>query len=72
LSKNADHWAEQCQAWCDALSVSLAIERVSLDIDSGESVEKLARDARYNAFQKHLSFGDVLITGQHIDDQLET
>ncbi|MEZ8060299.1 tRNA lysidine(34) synthetase TilS [Vibrio splendidus] len=72
LSKNADHWAEQCQTWCDALSVSLAVERVSLDIDSGESVEKLARDARYYAFQKHLSFGDVLITGQHIDDQLET
>ncbi|MDH5915260.1 tRNA lysidine(34) synthetase TilS [Vibrio splendidus] len=72
LSKNADHWAEQCQTWCDALSVSLAVERVSLDIDSGESVEELARDARYNAFQKHLSFGDVLITGQHIDDQLET
>ncbi|MEZ8784353.1 tRNA lysidine(34) synthetase TilS [Vibrio splendidus] len=72
LSKNADHWAEQCQTWCDALSVSLAVERVSLDIDSGESVEKLARDARYNAFQKHLSFGDALITGQHIDDQLET
>ncbi|MEZ9300362.1 tRNA lysidine(34) synthetase TilS [Vibrio splendidus] len=72
LSKNADYWAEQCQTWCDALSVSLAVERVSLDIVSGESVEKLARDARYNAFQKHLSFGDVLITGQHIDDQLET
>ncbi|NOJ07986.1 tRNA lysidine(34) synthetase TilS [Vibrio splendidus] len=72
LSKNADHWAEQCQAWCDALSVSLVIERVSLDIDSGESVEKLARDARYDSLKKHLNFGDVLITGQHIDDQLET
>ncbi|MEZ9073389.1 tRNA lysidine(34) synthetase TilS [Vibrio splendidus] len=72
LSKNADYWTEQCQTWCDALSVSLAIERVSLDIDSGESVEKLARDARYNALQKHLNFGDVLVTGQHIDDQLET
>ncbi len=72
LSENADYWVEQCQTWCNALSVSLAVERVSLDIDSGESVEKLARDARYNAFQKHLSFGDVLITGQHIDDQLET
>ncbi|MFA0114541.1 tRNA lysidine(34) synthetase TilS [Vibrio sp. 10N.261.46.E11] len=72
LSKNADLWAEQCQTWCDALSVSLAVERVSLDINNGESVEKLARDARYDSLQKHLSFGDVLITGQHIDDQLET
>ncbi|OBT32790.1 tRNA lysidine(34) synthetase TilS [Vibrio splendidus] len=72
LSKNADHWAEQCQAWCDALSVSLVIERVSLDTDSGESVEKLARDARYQAFKKHIRQGDVLVTGQHIDDQVET
>ncbi|MGF1822957.1 tRNA lysidine(34) synthetase TilS [Vibrio splendidus] len=72
LSKNADYWAEQCQTWCDALSVSLAVERVSLDIDSGESVEKLARDARYQAFKKHIRQGDVLVTGQHIDDQVET
>ncbi|UOE78967.1 tRNA lysidine(34) synthetase TilS [Vibrio splendidus] len=72
LSENADHWVEQCQAWCDALSVSLAVERVSLDISSGESVEKLARDARYQAFQQHIRQGDVLVTGQHIDDQLET
>ncbi|MEZ8040517.1 tRNA lysidine(34) synthetase TilS [Vibrio sp. 1F263] len=72
LSKNADLWAEQCQTWCDALSVSLAVERVSLDINNGESVEKLARDARYQAFQQHIRQGDVLVTGQHIDDQLET
>ncbi|MEZ9316813.1 tRNA lysidine(34) synthetase TilS [Vibrio lentus] len=72
LSENADHWVEQCQAWCDALSVSLAVERVSLDINSGESVEKLARDARYQAFQQHIRQGDVLVTGQHIDDQVET
>ncbi|MEZ8698633.1 tRNA lysidine(34) synthetase TilS [Vibrio lentus] len=72
LSEHADHWVEQCQAWCDALSVSLAVERVSLDINSGESVEKLARDGRYQAFQQHIRQGDVLVTGQHIDDQLET
>ncbi|UPR48175.1 tRNA lysidine(34) synthetase TilS [Vibrio cyclitrophicus] len=72
LSKNADHWAEQCQTWCDVLSVPLLIERVSLDISRGESVEKLARDARYQAFQQHIRQGDVLVTGQHIDDQLET
>ncbi len=72
LSKNADYWAEQCQTWCDALSVPLFIERVSLDIRRGESVEKLARDARYQAFKKHIRQGDVLVTGQHIDDQVET
>ena len=72
LSDNADCWANQCQVWCDALSVSLVVEKVSLDINSSESVEKLARDARYQAFQQHIRQGDVLVTGQHIDDQLET
>lgn len=72
LSENADYWVERCQAWCDVLSVSLAVERVSLDLNSGESVEKLARDARYKAFEQHVRSGDVLVTGQHIDDQLET
>ncbi|TKG03918.1 tRNA lysidine(34) synthetase TilS [Vibrio sp. F13] len=72
LSNNADYWAEQCKTWCDALSVSLFIERVSLEISRGESVEKLARDARYQALKKHIRQGDVLVTGQHIDDQVET
>ncbi|PML75637.1 tRNA lysidine(34) synthetase TilS, partial [Vibrio sp. 10N.261.52.A1] len=72
LSDNADLWAEQCQAWCDDLSVPLVVERVSLDVHSGESIEKLARDARYNAFKSHLRQGDVLVTGQHVDDQVET
>ncbi|MFA0402366.1 tRNA lysidine(34) synthetase TilS [Vibrio sp. 10N.222.52.C12] len=72
LSNNADYWAEQCKTWCDALSVPLFIERVSLDISRGESVEKLARDARYQALKKHIRQGDVLVTGQHIDDQVET
>ncbi|UWZ96355.1 tRNA lysidine(34) synthetase TilS [Vibrio splendidus] len=72
LSDNADCWVNQCQVWCDALSVSLAVERVSLDTNSGESIEKLARDARYQAFKKHIRQGDVLVTGQHIDDQVET
>ncbi|MFI3273001.1 tRNA lysidine(34) synthetase TilS [Vibrio sp.] len=72
LSKNADHWAEQCQAWCDVLSIPLVIERVSLDVNNGESIEKLARDARYHAFKQHIRHGDVLVTGQHIDDQVET
>ncbi|MCG9639016.1 tRNA lysidine(34) synthetase TilS [Vibrio sp. Isolate34] len=72
LSESADQWAEQCQAWCDDLSVPLAVERVSLDVHSGESIEKLARDARYHAFKQHIRHGDVLVTGQHIDDQVET
>jgi tRNA(Ile)-lysidine synthase len=54
------------------LGVTLYVERVSLDTSGSESLEKLARDARYGALKTHLHKGDVLLTGQHQDDQLET
>ena len=72
LSQNADDWAEQCHQWCTQLGITLYIERVCLDTSSSESLEKLARDARYGVLKKHLKKGDVLVTGQHQDDQLET
>ncbi|WP_394127593.1 tRNA lysidine(34) synthetase TilS [Vibrio hepatarius] len=71
LSDNADQWAKQCQHWCQSLNVPLVIERVSLDVE-GRSIEESAREARYNALSKHLKCGDLLLTGQHADDQLET
>ena len=72
LSQNADEWAKQCQQWCKELDVKLHVERVSLDTSSGESLEKLARDARYGVLKTYLNKGDLLLTGQHQDDQLET
>lgn len=71
LSDNADQWVEQCKRWCQALGVSLVIERVHLELE-GRSVEESAREARYNALRKHLNVGDLLLTGQHADDQVET
>ncbi|MBW3694367.1 tRNA lysidine(34) synthetase TilS [Vibrio sp. T187] len=72
LSENADQWVEHCQQTCEQLNILVHIERVSLDLTCGESIEKLARDARYHALNKHLNPGDVLLTGQHSDDQVET
>ncbi|WP_417870596.1 tRNA lysidine(34) synthetase TilS [Vibrio furnissii] len=72
LSVNADEWAQRCQHWCQAAQVPLAIERVSLATASGESIEKLAREARYAALATHMHPGSTLLLGQHADDQLET
>lgn len=72
LSSNADHWAECCQAWCDDSAIPLTVERVHLDTQCGESIEKLARDARYAVLAKHVQENDVLLLGQHADDQIET
>jgi len=72
LSQNADKWASQCQKWCDDYSIDLSIEYVQLETSSGESIEKLAREARYQALNKHVVQGDILLVGQHADDQIET
>lgn len=66
----ADAWPEHCQALCDSLGVALHVERVS--VDSGASVERAAREARYAAFARRLGEGELLLTGQHRDDQAET
>lgn len=72
LSQYADKWLEQCESWAKAEQISFIAEHVSLDLESGDSVEQLARDARYRALASHVNTGDILLTGQHLDDQAET
>jgi len=70
LSPNADYWAAQAQAFCDARNIPLHIIRVS--VRQGASVEAEARMARYEAFKHVLQAGDALLLAQHQDDQAET
>ncbi|HCM1319748.1 TPA: tRNA lysidine(34) synthetase TilS [Vibrio parahaemolyticus] len=72
LSENADIWADKCQVWAKQAGISCSVERVNLDTNSGESIELLAREARYEALARHINCGDLLLTGQHADDQVET
>ncbi|ELA9711201.1 TPA: tRNA lysidine(34) synthetase TilS [Vibrio parahaemolyticus] len=72
LSENADIWADKCQVWAKQAGISCSVERVNLDTNSGESIESLAREARYEALARHINRGDLLLTGQHADDQVET
>ncbi|MGF1754469.1 tRNA lysidine(34) synthetase TilS [Vibrio makurazakiensis] len=72
LSDNADFWAQHCSEQCKKVNVPLVIESVTLDLSQSESIEKLARDARYQALDKNVQAGDLLLTGQHSDDQVET
>ena len=71
LSVYASDWAKQCQQWCLEAGLECFVEYVSLDL-RGKSLEESAREARYAALSKHLNENDVLLTGQHADDQLET
>jgi len=71
LSDNADKWAEQCKMWCQQLNIECVVERVVLETQ-GQSIEAAAREARYNAIAHHVNSGDLLLVGQHADDQIET
>ena len=71
LSTNADEWAMRCKQWCLEEKMPFYIEKVILE-KQGKSIEESAREARYQALRKYIGQGDMLLTGQHQDDQLET
>ncbi|KTC20998.1 tRNA(Ile)-lysidine synthetase [Pseudomonas putida] len=70
LQAAADAWPAHCQRLCDSLGVPLDI--IHVHVAPGASLEQGARDARYAAFAQALRPGELLLTGQHRDDQAET
>ena len=70
LQAAADAWPAHCQALCKGLGVPLQV--IAVQVQAGASVERAARDARYQAFTAISGAGEVLLLGQHRDDQAET
>jgi tRNA(Ile)-lysidine synthase len=65
-------WVQHCQTVCAVLNMPLQIEYLNLTIAAGQSLEAVAREARYAAFAKHLQAGEILLTAHHQNDQAET
>ena len=68
---------EFCRQVCESLGISLAVEHAdipALAAESGESIETVARRARYDFFQRVMTECriPVLLTAHHADDNLET
>ncbi|MBK1642072.1 tRNA lysidine(34) synthetase TilS [Chromatium okenii] len=72
LQPDAVDWEAHCQKHCAALAIPLTIRHLELQPRSGESVEAVARAARYQAFSEVLQADAVLLTAHHADDQAET
>ncbi|MGX9460980.1 tRNA lysidine(34) synthetase TilS [Shewanella sp. A14] len=72
LSLNANNWVEHCIRRANHYQLPLQIERVNVEKGPRQSLEAQARDARYQAFDRYLNPGDILLTAHHQDDQLET
>lgn len=68
-SVSAD-WAAHCRQQCAQLGIELEVIRVQ--VGEGASLERQAREARYQALTARLGEGEVLLSAQHLDDQAET
>ncbi len=72
LQKEAEAWGQHCLKICKTLSVPCEIIELNLQQLKGESLEALARHARYQALADSLQSDEVLLTAQHQNDQAET
>ena len=72
LHADSGQWARQARAQARRVGVACEVLRVRIRRGSGESIEALARDARYTALAAALAVHEQLITAHTQDDQLET
>lgn len=72
LSKNAVDWQVFAEQACLALNLKLKICQVNVQAQPQQSLEALARDARYQALQSINTLPSLILTGHHSDDQAET
>ncbi len=71
LSPHAYQWQQHCVEQSRALGLSCEVVAVQVE-NTGQGIESEARLRRYRAFAKHLGPDDILLTGHHGDDQVET
>lgn len=72
LQTDSGIWAERCRDACEALGVACEVLRISVARGPRESLEAVARTARYRALADNLQPDEVLLTAHHQDDQAET
>lgn len=72
LQQEADEWAKHCKVAALNLGVKFKCLTVDIKGKAGQSLEELARDARYHVLESLLQPNDVLLLGQHREDQMET
>jgi tRNA(Ile)-lysidine synthase len=72
LQPAATDFRRFCRRTARSWGLPLALIKADVRLARGESVEQAARDARRTALAAALTPGELLLTAQHADDQLET
>ncbi|MCL4469671.1 MAG: tRNA lysidine(34) synthetase TilS [Gammaproteobacteria bacterium] len=70
ISPNAARWGHFCAELCARHDVPFETVTVDVGRRAGESLEALARAARYQVFSEQPA--DFVVLAQHLDDQAET
>lgn len=72
LNPKADQWEQHCQHICEKLKVHFQAERLRLTIRPGNSIEAVARKARYEIFRRIIREDENILTAHTQNDQTET
>ena len=73
LHVDSTQWVHHCRDICEQLSVGLTVVDANVRArDPARTDEGAARTARYEAFERILTAGDVLCTAHSEDDHVET
>ncbi|HEY4215420.1 MAG TPA: tRNA lysidine(34) synthetase TilS [Steroidobacteraceae bacterium] len=72
IHPNAGKWVSHCRGFARRLGVTITVLTTKVVRSKGVSLEAAAREARYSLLAEHLERDEVLLTGHHEDDQLET
>jgi tRNA(Ile)-lysidine synthase len=72
LHEKADQWAAHCEIICRQLDIPLSVKKINIPNHTGESLEALAREARYRVIAEHLAEDECVLTAHTMDDQAET
>lgn len=72
LSALAHQWQSHCEQQCAQRHIPLQVANVDVKPSARESLEAVARNARYQAFQNLIEPDAILLLGHHLDDQAET
>ena len=72
LQADSAQWARAARAQARKTGVTCTVLRVQIPRGTGESIEALAREARYAALTAALAADEQLLTAHTLDDQLET
>ena len=73
ISQNSKDWENFCYNFCEKLDIKIHTHEVNLKVNKDQSLESVARSARYNIFKKYLNKkNNILITAHHQNDQAET